>query len=628
MMAETVLLRVKRRGEQWLERPGIRGAAGFACFFGGGMLLSGLRVWGAMQPVAMGLAAACTGWKCCAAAVGSALGYVLFWGAEGFQGGIWALGALLLALTLPLLDPGGRARFRLAAGCMCVVAGTGLAFGLTGPERSGMLFLRVALAGGSVLVAESAISGRDKLSRWLGWGAGAAALAQQNAWLGWLAAGFALAAAPLPAALAAALGSELGAEASVSLTAAAGVSFYLQRLLPRGDWRRFASPGLACAALMLVQREWEPGVLLCVGLGGCAGAMMPWRITAVPRHSSVGAAQVRLEQTARVLNRFQRQLLEYSLPPLDVTALTQKLKIYACGSCSARAGCVEQKRMDEKLLTGEESFECRKSGLAAGELRRSREQLRRIRAARAKQEEYRMALVQQYGFLSDALQDLSDHLPDGTRREIPRYRVQVSARSRGKEIADGDRVSAFPGVGCRYYVLLCDGMGTGLGASEESRQASELIVSMLTAGMAPGAALGSVNSQLTLMDRGGAVAVDLAELRLDTGRVWLYKWGAGPSWLLRRRRGIQVGASGPPPGLGIGVGRESVNRVVMFPGDSLVMLSDGVDTGNVKTWATLARSADPGSLAAQILASSANRGDDATAVVIRLQPHAPPDVNR
>ena len=236
-----------------------------------------------------------------------------------------------------------------------------------------------------------------------------------------------------------------------------------------------------------------------------------------------------------------------------------------------------------------------------------------------------MALVQQYGFLADTLQELSDHLPDRAPRGMPRYRVQVSARSRGRQIADGDRVSAFPGVGCRYYVLLCDGMGTGLGAAEESRQATELVKQMLTAGMAPGAALGSVNSQLTLMDRGGAVTVDLAELRLDTGRVWLYKWGAGPSWLLRRRRLILLGSSGPPPGLGVTAGRESVSRTGLSPGDSLVMLSDGVDTANASAWPDLAKNADPGELAAQILASAGNGGDDATAVVIRLLPHAPPE---
>lgn len=620
MMAETVLLQVKRRGEQWLEQPVVRCAA----YFGGGLLLSSLRVWGRMQPVAMGFAAASTGWRCCAAALGSGVGYLLFFGEEGAQGAAWALGAMLLALLLPLLDGRGRIRFRLAAGCMCLVSGTGLAFGLAGTMGPELLFLRIVLAGGTVLVGEPAICGRDRLCRWLGCGAGVMALAGLRPWLGWLATGFAAAGAPLPAAMAAALGAQLGAGAEISLTAAAGLAFFLARLLPRRAWCSAAAPPLACGVLMVLGRVWEPWPVVWVALGAAAGAWMPWKLTAIPRRSGVGAAQVRLEQMARVLGRFQRRLLEYVSPTPDISGLYQQMKQNACGDCPVRNGCLEQKRMTEALLTGEEEFQCRKSLQAEAALHRSRDQLRRIRSARAKQEEYRMALVQQYGFLADSLQELSDRLPDRSVRGRPRYRVQVSARSRGRQIADGDRVSAFPGVGCRYYVLLCDGMGTGLGAAEESREASELVKEMLTAGMSPGAVLGCVNSQLTLMDRGGAVTVDLAELRLDTGRVWLYKWGAGPSWLLRRKRLIQVGASGPPPGLGVTVGRESVSRAAMAPGDSLVMVSDGVDTGNAKTWPGMAKNTDPGALAAQILTAAGNQGDDATAVVIRILPHAPP----
>ena len=621
MTAETVLLRVKRRGEQWLEKPVLRCAA----YFGGGLLLSSLQLWGRMQPVAVGFAAAAAGWRCCAAALGSGVGYMLLFGQEGLQGGVWALGAMLLGLLLPLLDGGGRARFRLAAGCMCLVSGTGLAFGLAGAPGPELLFLRIALAGGSALVAEPAISGRDRLSRWLGCGVGVMALAGLWPALGWLAAGAAAAGAPLPAALAAALGAELAGGTEISLTAAVGLAFFLARLLPQGEWRSAAAPPLACGALMVLGRVWEPWVLVFVGLGAAVGALLPWKLTAAPRRSILGRAQVRLEQTARVLGRFQRQLLEYASPPPDIPGLYQQLKQDTCGTCPARKDCVEKARLTESLLTGEEEFQCRKALQAGAALHRSREQLRRIRSARARQEEYRMALVQQYGFLSDTLQALSDQLTERTGGGKPRYRVQVSARSRGKLLADGDRVSAFPGVGCKYYVLLCDGMGTGLGAAEESRQASELMKEMLTAGMAPGAVLGCLNSQLTLMDRGGAVTADLAELRLDTGRVWLYKWGAGPSWLLRRKHLIRIGSSGPPPGLGITAGRESVSRASLGLGDSLVMLSDGVDTGNAKSWPAMARNADPGTLAAQILSCAGNQGDDATAVVIRLQPHAPPE---
>lgn len=278
MMAETVLLRVKRRGEQWLERPGVQWAA---CF-GGGLLLSSLRLWSRMQPVAMGFTAASTGWRCCAAALGSGLGYLLFWGEEGYQGAAWALGALLLALILPLLDGGRRTRLRLTLGCMCLVSGTGLAFGLAGVMGPELLFLRIALAGASVLVAESALTGEDRLSRWLGCGAVVCALAGLHTWLGWLAVGFACAAAPLPASLAAALGAELGARAEIPLTAATALSFYLARLLPQGDWRGLAAPPLACSILMGLCRMWNPWLLVWMGLGAAAGATVPWRMTAVP----------------------------------------------------------------------------------------------------------------------------------------------------------------------------------------------------------------------------------------------------------------------------------------------------------------------------------------------------------
>lgn len=614
---ETALLRFKRRTEKWMEAPAVRGAGTAAACFGGGALLSAVRVWGSMQPVAMGLAAGCRGWRRCLAALGSAAGYLLFWGRDGCQGVGWAIGALVLALMLPLADSGPGARFRLAAWCMALVSGTGFFSGVHDARGAALLGVRVLLAGGSALLAGPALHGRDRLCRWFGWGVAALALGSIRAPAGYFLAGLAMAAAPLPAALAVALGAELAGAPGVSLAAAACLSFYLQRLIRREPWRRVFSPGLACGALCLLEQRFRPELLIFTALGGAVGALTPWHVSAPARHSRVGVAQVRLEQAARVLNRFQRQLLEYTAPPPDVPAMAEQLKQKTCAACPARTDCVEQSRMTQELLQGEEEFVCRKQGLAMAELHRSREQLRRIRASRARQEEYRMALVQQYGFLSDMMHDLSDRLPEGENRAGAQYRVKVSARSRGKEIADGDRVSAFPGVGCRYYVALCDGMGTGLGASEQSDRASELIRQMLTAGMTPGAVLGSVNSQLALTDRGGAVTVDLAEIRADTGRVWLYKWGAGPSWLLKKRGFIQVGASGPPPGLGVSAGRENMQSVYLGGGDVLVMASDGVDPRSTDRWAA-ARDMEPGALAERILQEGGSREDDATVAVIRL----------
>ncbi|MFR3324792.1 MAG: SpoIIE family protein phosphatase [Oscillospiraceae bacterium] len=129
---------------------------------------------------------------------------------------------------------------------------------------------------------------------------------------------------------------------------------------------------------------------------------------------------------------------------------------------------------------------------------------------------------------------LADDLPRRGQRPRAWFRAEAAARSRSKELANGDRCLAFPGPECRYYVLLCDGMGTGLGAAQEGQSAGSLLRQMLTAGFPAAHALRTLNSILALRGSAGAVTVDLAELYLDTGHATLYKWGAAPSWLLRR----------------------------------------------------------------------------------------------
>ena len=82
---------------RWREHPGLRGAA---CF-GGGLALSALQIGGQMQPAVMGLIMATRGWECCASAVGSGLGYLLFWGRRCGAGLFWVVGAFLLTLLKP-----------------------------------------------------------------------------------------------------------------------------------------------------------------------------------------------------------------------------------------------------------------------------------------------------------------------------------------------------------------------------------------------------------------------------------------------------------------------------------------------------------------------------------------------
>ena len=220
--------------------------------------------------------------------------------------------------------------------------------------------------------------------------------------------------------------------------------------------------------------------------------------------------------------------------------------------------------------------------------------------------------------MSVYLQRLSDQLPQRGERLRAYYRLEVSARSRGKERSNGDRCLAFSGTGCRYYVLLCDGMGTGLGAAQEGQSTGELLRQMLTAGFPPEHAFRSVNSILALRGQAGAVTLDLAEIRLDSGRVSLYKWGAAPSYLMGPRGTEKIGTAGPPPGLSMEDARETVRRLSLRRGEVLILVSDGAEIGEILRRGNVGPM-PPGELAQWLLEKSGAGGeDDATVAVLRL----------
>ena len=306
---------------------------------------------------------------------------------------------------------------------------------------------------------------------------------------------------------------------------------------------------------------------------------------------------------------------------VDASAVLQKVRQRACGSCSARNSCPQQSSLDESLLQNPLDAQCRKSGRLIPELRRGQEQLKLLKADSARQSEYRAAMVQQYQFLGDFLRGLADDLPRRGQRPRAWFRAEAAARSRSKELANGDRCLAFPGPECRYYVLLCDGMGTGLGAAQEGQSAGSLLRQMLTAGFPAAHALRTLNSILALRGSAGAVTVDLAELYLDTGHATLYKWGAAPSWLLRRGSTEKIGTATPPPGISVTESRETVEKLSLRRGEALVLLSDGVDGEGISRRSDLTPDMPPGELAAKILEYGRGKQmDDATAAVIRLRP--------
>ena len=172
-------------------------------------------------------------------------------------------------------------------------------------------------------------------------------------------------------------------------------------------------------------------------------------------------------------------------------------------------------------------------------------------------------------------------------------------------------------------MLLCDGMGTGIGAVQEGKAALQLLKKLLLAGFPAEYALRSLNSLCALRGMAGASTVDLAELQLDTGKVMLYKWGATPSYLLCGDSVEKIGTAGPPPGLSVTEGREKVERLSLRRGEILVLLSDGVGGEDALQRRLSDEELPLRELAAKILScGGADCGDDATVAVIRLSPES------
>ena len=621
--------------KKWALRPEIRRGAKIVAFFLAGALLSGASLAHSPLPLTMSLVFVLHGWQAAVLALGGGLGYVLFWGQAGYQGLLWLGLALPLALAMgkkrvleesPLLFP--------AFGAL-MVAFSGLAFQIFLEDTTSVpvYLLRVAVGAGGTKLFGLVRDRRDPVADWAAQGIGVLALSQvvlaPGFSLGYLAAGMLAVVGAFPAVALAGLALDLAQVTQTPMTAVVSLA-YLVRTIPfHRKWPSYLAPA---AMYLLVMglcglRDMMPAAGLLVG--GGLGLLVPPRPELARRRGETGMIQVQLEMMSVCLGEMQQLLLEAPEVPIDERTLVARARERACGGCPNRRGCATcLAELPGDLLhlplvdTSSLPFFCKKSGRMIQELRRSQEQLRTIKADRERQGEYRTATIQQYQFLSHFLQHLSDQLPR-SRRQRQKFHPEVSVCTAGRDAANGDRTLWFAGTGCKYYILLCDGMGTGIGAAEAGQTAASLLQRMLTAGCPGHYALRNVNAMLTLRGQAGAVTMDLAEISLDTGRVLLYKWGAAPSYVLREEYAEKIGTVGPPPGLSILDARETTDRLSLRRGEVLILLSDGVDGEAALRRMGGISAQPPGELAAKILQLGARDSeDDATVAAVCLYPGA------
>ena len=634
---QSYVRRGRRIFRQWTLQPQILGIMQGTAYALAGFFLSAASLGNFAQTFSLGLlCAAPAGWPLLLLAAGSAGGYILFWGGAGLQGLAWVCGGLLTVGIIGGRKINWRVPLLLPSLATLIAAAAGLAFQILLDDMTPIPIhlLRVVMAGVSARLFTLAFERREPFVDWMVEGIGVLALSQV-AVTPWLGLGYVAAAAlgvggAFPAVALAGLALDLSQVTKIPMTAVL-CAVYLLRLLPGMPKAvRWTLPAGVYLLVMYLSGIWDIYPLPGLILGGLAGLALPQRPGMTHRRGEVGIAQVRLEVAAGVLSQTEQILLETRELPVDEQSIILRAADRACMGCPCRKTCPDRTHMDKLptgllhkpgLQTADLPIPCKKAARMVTELQRSQAQLRAIVADREQQKEYREAVMQQYQFMAAFLRQLSDGLGKTAEPGKLRYQPEVAVCSVGKETANGDRCVYFAGTAGRYYVVLCDGMGTGLGAAQEAKAASEMLRRQLSAGFPAEYALRSLNSLCALSRRAGAVTVDLAEIRLDTGAVALYKWGAMPSYVVSRLGTEKIGTADAPPGLSVTEGRETVDRLSLRRGETLVMLSDGVGGEDA-----LSRAADwwrepAGEVAAAVLETVDDEAsDDATAVVVRLRP--------
>lgn len=616
-------------------RPDARSVAHFFA----ALLLSGTDLGIGPTPAGACLLGACGAPSLTASALGAVAGYLLFW---GHRAALVPCSIVVAMLCARLALPKQRQRVLIPA------IGIGASLIATLPfviadRFSGISVLRWlingAVAAGGILLFRAALTQKSYPARVASVCALLPGLSAIRGVGKWNAAALAWAVCAPDGLTYACAGSAvlaLVAPGTAPYCAAFGLSALLHRLLcaKPAELKTAAACCIYCLASLRFQGY---GFAICAMVGTFAALLIrPERVLPalpaikLPHHP----AQQELRNASEALSQ-AAQMLDMPDPAREVALIFDAASAAVCRSCAKYETCWQEnaQQVYEDLSQIAPAILAR--GVAQPEDLRFRDQcihpeafvtaindaLDENRAAqrfRSRLAETRIAAKTQYAAISRLLSHLAERIyAPGTEVHFePELSVQAAGRS-GNAIS-GDRGAAFLGPDATYYVLLCDGMGTGAGAAEESTQAVSLLRRMLLCGLDAESALRALNGIYVLRDNGCFSTVDLLRINLTSGDAILYKWGAAPSYLKRSRGLRHLGGASLPPGLS---NHESFSqiRLSMDHGGVLVLLSDGLSGKESQRRLECCDSMLPQDVALSLFAGREPGPDDCTAVAIRLK---------
>ena len=164
-----------------------------------------------------------------------------------------------------------------------------------------------------------------------------------------------------------------------------------------------------------------------------------------------------------------------------------------------------------------------------------------------------------------------------TSETTNKYEVD-SSKSSGKtdtEEQNGDTVSTFLSSDNKFYMLICDGMGTGKEASVTSRMCADFIRKLLISNPDKEISLSMANSFIRNKSLECSSSVDLLEIDLATGKGSFIKSGAAPSFVKRGDRVFKLHSKTAPIGIMKNLDAEQLDFNLQ-ENDIVLMVSDGV----------------------------------------------------
>lgn len=212
--------------------------------------------------------------------------------------------------------------------------------------------------------------------------------------------------------------------------------------------------------------------------------------------------------------------------------------------------------------------------------------------------------------------------------EMPVFDVEIGSDQHiaGNGKLCGDCINYFNDGFGKTYALVCDGMGTGGRAAVDGNMAASVMTRLLRAGLSADSCLQIVNSALMVKSEDESLStVDVTSVDLYTGKTTFKKAGAPVTFVKKNGRVTVREMPSLPAGILNGI-KFSTDTVNLTTGDMIVMVSDGVITGDDKWLEKLIRTWNEGStqdLAKAVVDEAvkrrkAEREDDVTAVAIRI----------